>query len=101
MDILSIDWCHIGGKKYIISVDHSSGFVWAKQSAHKNTKQCLKILKSLFSTVGFASIVQSDNTGEFRGAFTQGLRLLGVKHSTLSPFNNISNGRTENAIQKI
>ena len=57
VDILLIDWCHISGS--------GSGFIWAKQSAQKNTKQCLKILKHLFLTIGFATIIQSDNTGKF------------------------------------
>ena len=84
MSIISIDWCHILGKNYLITVDHSSGFIWAKQSLHKNTKTCLKILKTLFATVGFPVIVQSDNSGEFRQSFTQNLKLLGIKHSTLT-----------------
>ena len=78
VDIILIDWCHIQGKTYLVSIDHSSGFIWAKQSTHKNTKQCLKILKNLFSTIRFPKILENS-----------------AKHSTSSPFNPIPNNLAE------
>ena len=100
MSIISIDWCHILGKNYLITVDHSSGFIWAKQSIHKNTKTTLEILKTLFAKVGIPVILQSDNSPEFRQEFTKNLKLLGIKHSTSPPFNPESNSRAEMAVQR-
>ena len=100
MSIISIDWCHIQGKNYLVTTDHSSGYIWSKQSAHRNTKTCIRILKTLFAKVGFPTIVQSDNTGEFRQEFTNKLKALGIKHTTSSPFNPESNSRAEMAVQK-
>ena len=62
---------------------------------------CLKILKALFATVGFPKILRSDNSGEFTQEFTNGLLLLGIKHTTSSPLNSQSNGRAEQAVQKL
>ena len=100
MDMISTDWCQVGTKNYLIIVDHASDYLWAKQSFHKTTKVCLKFLKGLFSAVGFPKILQSDNTGKFRQSFTEGLCLLGVKHSSSSPFNPKSNSRAEMAVQR-
>ena len=99
-DIIAIDWCKPGSKNYLIMVDYSSGYLWAKQSAHKTTKICLKLLKGLFATIGYPKILISDNTGEFRQSFTDGLGVMGVKHSTSRPLNSQVNGRAEQAVQR-
>ena len=46
-------------------------------------------------------ILCSDNLDEFTQEFTNGLLLLGIKHTTSSPLNSQSNGRAEQEVQRL
>ena len=45
VDMIVIYWCTINSKNYLVMVEYSLGYLWAKQSLHKTTQTCLKLPK--------------------------------------------------------
>ena len=90
-----------GAQSILVIKDRQSGFIAAKLTKDKTTKEAIEALKTCFFNYGFASVVRSDGGPSFRDAFAQELDKLGVKHVLSISFNPQSNGGAERVVRSL
>ena len=101
MSKISTDLAERNSKHYLIIVDRYSGYPWCYQLHSLNTAAILKILTSLFNSVGWPQQITSDNGPQFRSEFKQFCKDHQILHIPSSPHNPESNGLAESAVKQV
>ena len=96
-----MDFGDYGGHKFLISVDHCSGWQFVTDMGrHATASQLVKSVRDLFCMAGVFNVVWTDGGPQFRSKeFQDFIRRWGVKHYTSSPGYPQSNGRAEAAVK--
>lgn len=100
-EMISMDFADHGGAKFLVTVDHYSGWQFVHEMGnHAITEKLITATRDIFCNVGVACILYSDNGPQFKAkAFQEFLRQWGVRHVTSSPEYPQSNGRAEAAVK--
>ena len=98
---VSMDFGDYGGHKFLISVDHCSGWQFVHDlGLHARTHQLIDATRNIFCYAGVFNTLWTDGGPQFRAkAFQDFLRQWGVTHRTSSPEYPQSNGRAEAAVK--
>jgi transposase InsO family protein len=98
---ISMDFGDYGGHKFLIAVDHCSGWQSvADLGTHALTSQLISATRDIFCIAGVPNTLWSDGGPQFRAtAFQEFLKRWGVTHRTSSPRYPQSNGRAEAAVK--
>ena len=88
-----------GSQSILVIKDRMSGFIAAKLTKDKSTKEAIEALKTWFNSYGFASVVRSDGGPSFRESFSEELDRMGVKHVLSSSYYPQSNGGAERVVR--
>ena len=78
-----------------------SGFVAAKLTKDKTTREAVDALKTWMFNYGFCSTVRTDGGPSFRDAFSEEMEKLGVRHTLSSSYNPQSNGGAERVVRSL
>ena len=98
---ISCDFMSFGAQSILVIKDRMSGFIAAKLTKDKSTKEAIDALKTWFYSYGFASVVRSDGGPSFRESFSEELDKMGVKHILSSSYNPQSNGGAERVVRSL
>ena len=89
---ISCDYMSYGSQSILVIKDRMSGFIAAKLTKDKSTREAIEALKTWFYNYGFSSVVRTDRGPSFRESFSEELDKMGVKHVLSSSYNPQSNG---------
>jgi hypothetical protein len=86
----------------LVVVDLCTRFIWLRAMKVLNAQTIAKKLYSLFCTVGFPKVIQSDNGPEFRNQVIRELvQKVNAEHRFITPYHPQGNGVAEAAVKKV
>ena len=68
---ISCNFMSFGAQSILVIKDRMSGFIAAKLTKDKSTKEAIEALKTWFYSYGFSSVVRSDGGPSFRDSFSE------------------------------
>lgn len=102
MEVLGMDIMKWKSKPALVTVDYFSGLVTYDPLKDETAEEVINTLNNLFSKIGLAETIISDNGPCFKSdKFQEFCDHLNIDHPTSSPHYHQSNGRAERAIQTI
>jgi hypothetical protein len=86
----------------LVLIDVFTGFVILRALRDKTAETVARKLYKIFCLIGFPKILQSDNAREFVNDVLRALiRLAGIDHRLISPYNPRADGKVERAVGSV
>lgn len=91
-----------GYKALLVCIDVFTGFVMLKPLRDTTAETVARKIWKIFCIIGFPKIIQSDNGPEFANDVIRSLvKIAGIEHRLISPYNPRADGKVERSIQSI
>ena len=99
MEMISMDFFHVGNKTYMMTADRFSGYIWVDLLRDTSMKAVTAAIDKITRVFGIPLTCRTDGGPQFRGPFGAYCQAQGIRHETSSPYNPRSNGHTEVAVK--
>ncbi|MBS4066640.1 MAG: DDE-type integrase/transposase/recombinase [Chitinophagaceae bacterium] len=91
-----------GYKALLVCIDVFTGFIMLKPLKDTTAETVARKIWKIFCIIGFPKIIQSDNGPEFANDVIRSLvKIAGIEHRLISPYNPRADGKVERSIQSI
>jgi RNase H-like domain found in reverse transcriptase/Integrase core domain/Chromo (CHRromatin Organisation MOdifier) domain/Integrase zinc binding domain/Reverse transcriptase (RNA-dependent DNA polymerase)/Retrotransposon gag protein len=91
-----------GYKALLVCIDVFTGFIMLKPLRDTTAETVARKIWKIFCIIGFPKIIQSDNGPEFANDVIRALvKVAGIEHRLISPYNPRADGKVERSIQSI
>ena len=98
---METDLFDFGRGKYLVCVDHWSGYPLFHKLSSTTSSSIIKVLSEWFNMLGWPRFICSDAGPLFRSEFADFCAKIQIKHEVSSPYNPRANGLAESAVKTV